>query len=92
MVSAVACAPPLAARVDMFAGQQVNALEDDAVSLTVVGISALTAVELSGSIDQLEALYCNHTLWTTLPAALNVQHSWVTSLNWNRENKMEFLQ
>lgn len=55
MVSAIACAPPLTASVDEFAGRQVNELEDDAVSLTAVGISALTAVELSGPIDQLEA-------------------------------------
>ncbi|XP_007447046.1 PREDICTED: roundabout homolog 2-like [Lipotes vexillifer] len=37
------------------AWRQVNELEDDAVSLTAVGISALTAVELSGSIDQLRS-------------------------------------
>lgn len=91
MVSATACAPSLAASVDMFAGRQVKELEDDGVSLTAVGISTLTAVELSGSIDQLEALRRNYTLRTTLPAALNVQHSWVMSLNWNRENKTEFL-
>ncbi|KAI4579292.1 hypothetical protein MJG53_001164 [Ovis ammon polii x Ovis aries] len=34
------------------AWRQVNELEDDAVSLTAVDISALTAVELNGSIDQ----------------------------------------
>lgn len=50
--SAVPRAPPLAANVDLFAGRQVNELEDDSVSLTAVGISALTAVGLSGSIDQ----------------------------------------
>lgn len=55
MVFAVPCAPPLAANVDLFAGQQVNELEDDAVSLTAVGISALTAVELSASTDQLQS-------------------------------------
>lgn len=55
MVSAVRCAPPLAANVDLFAGRQVNELADDAVSLTAVGISALTAVELSGSVDQLQS-------------------------------------
>lgn len=55
MVSAVPCAPPLAANVDLFAGRQVNELEDDAVSLTAVGISALTAVELSASTDQLRS-------------------------------------
>lgn len=83
--------PPLAASVDMFAGRQVNELEDDAVSLTAVGISALTAVELSGPIDQLEAPRGNYTLPATPPAALNGQHSWVMSLNWNCENKTEFL-
>ncbi|KAG5215690.1 hypothetical protein JEQ12_001266 [Ovis aries] len=34
------------------AWRQVNELGDDAVSLTAVDISALTAVELNGSIDQ----------------------------------------
>nr|CAI9703830.1 unnamed protein product [Rangifer tarandus platyrhynchus] len=37
------------------AWRQVNELEDDAVSLTAVDISALTAVELNGSIDQLRS-------------------------------------
>ncbi|TKC47535.1 hypothetical protein EI555_020678 [Monodon monoceros] len=37
------------------AWRQVNELEDDAVSLTAVGVSALTAVELSSSIDQLRS-------------------------------------
>lgn len=46
---------PLTASVHLFAGRQVNELEDDAVSLTAVGISALTAVELSGSIHQLRS-------------------------------------
>lgn len=55
MVSAIPCAPPLAASADLFAERQVNELEDDIVSLTAVGISALTAVELSGSINQLQS-------------------------------------
>lgn len=42
---------PLTASVHLFAGRQVDELELDAVSLTAVGISALTAVELSGSTD-----------------------------------------
>lgn len=46
---------PFAASVHLFAGRQVNEVEDDAVSLTAVGISALMAVELSGFIDQLRS-------------------------------------
>lgn len=57
---------PLAASVDMFAGRQVNELGDGAVSLTAVGISALTAVGLSGSLDQRRGLARgNRTLQTT---------------------------
>lgn len=49
-------APPLFAACGyLFARRQVYELEDDAVSLTAVGIGALTAVELSGSIDQLRS-------------------------------------
>lgn len=55
MVSAVHCSPPLTAGVHLFAGRQVNELKDDAVSLTAVDISALTAVGLNGSIDQLRS-------------------------------------
>lgn len=53
MVSAVLCALPFAAHVHLFIGRQVNELEDDALSLAAVVISALTAVELSGCIDHL---------------------------------------
>lgn len=56
MVSAVHWGPPtLRCCGYLFARRQVYELENDVVSLTAVGISALTAVELSGSIDQLRS-------------------------------------